>query len=58
VVALPYGDVSVDGVRAGASPITLSLAPGSYRISAHSEGGTLEKRVTVIAGERKQVLLR
>lgn len=58
VVVLPYGEISIDGVAAGSSPLTLRLPPGEHRISAKNRDGTRERRITLAPGERKQVVVR
>jgi serine/threonine-protein kinase len=34
---IPYGEVTVDGKRAGSAPVVVKLAPGSHRIVARSQ---------------------
>jgi hypothetical protein len=59
VVVLPFGgEVFVDGKRAGTAPVTLPLAAGEHEVVARQRGVTLRRRVTLDAGERRQLVLR
>ncbi len=46
----PGARVSVDGAAKGATPLTLTLAPGSHRVELHSGGGSRSLPVTIAAG--------
>ncbi len=58
IVVLPFGEVSVDGKRIGAAPVTLSLPPGEHRIRADSHGNVLERVVSLGTGEHRRLVLR
>jgi hypothetical protein len=59
VVVLPFGgEVFVDGKRAGTAPVTLPLTAGEHEVIARQRGVTLRRRVTLDAGERRQLVLR
>lgn len=55
---VPYGEVSVDGEHVGSSPITLPLKPGKHAIVGRSGGRTIQRTVTLAAGEHRQLVLR
>jgi PEGA domain len=45
------GEVFVDGARAGTAPLTVSdLAPGPHVVQLRSPAGTIERRMSVVAG--------
>jgi len=58
VIVLPFGDVSIDGKPVGRAPVTVRADPGEHAIEAHSRGNVLKRRVTLVAGQRKQVVLK
>jgi hypothetical protein len=58
VIVIPYGIVSVDGHEVGKAPISLRLAPGEHAIRARNRDGTIDRRVSLHPGERKQIVLR
>jgi hypothetical protein len=54
LVATPWADLEVDGVRLGETPRELRLRAGTYRVRAvHPDLGVREDRVAVGPGERK-----
>lgn len=58
VVVLPYGDVTVDGKHVGVAPVTLTLEPGEHAIEAKNRDGTVQKHISLTAGEHRQLILR
>lgn len=59
VIVLPYGEqVSIDGEYVGKAPVEVGLAPGEHTIEANNGSLTLKRRVSLVAGQRKQVVLR
>lgn len=57
VIAFPYGEVWVNGKRAGSSPASLKLPPGRHVVSG---GRTIHERQAVVElapGETRQVVL-
>jgi eukaryotic-like serine/threonine-protein kinase len=58
VIVLPYGEVSVDGKPVGKAPIALASEPGEHVIEARSRGNTLRRHVTLVPGQRKQVVMK
>jgi serine/threonine protein kinase len=59
VVMLPYGEIFVDGKRAGQAPITLDLPPGDHAIAGKGQqGSTLRRQVALSSGQHRRVVLR
>jgi hypothetical protein len=58
VVVLPYGEVFVDGKHIGPAPATLPLPPGEHSVEAKNRDGSLRRRVSLSAGEHRQIVLR
>ena len=58
VIAVPEGQILVDGRVVGRSPQTVTLAPGAHSIVArYSDGSTAHQQVRVRAGQTARVLL-
>lgn len=55
VTVIPWGDVVVDGRRAGRSPLVLDLDEGPHRVEISSESGTRLRTVHVVAGDRVEL---
>jgi len=54
VIATPWAEVWVDGVKIGETPREMLLGAGTYRVRAtHPSLGTREAEVVVPAGKRK-----
>lgn len=56
VVAIPFGDVWIDGRREGPSPLTVKLAAGKYEVGAGDGRPVSSRTVTLSAGERQSVV--
>lgn len=58
VIALPFGDVWIDGVYRGASPLDLQLPAGEYRVSVGDGQERLRRNVTLKAGKAETILFK
>jgi serine/threonine protein kinase len=56
VVAIPFGDVWIDGKRVGPSPFTIKLAPGTYQVGAGDGRQQSSRDVTLGPGERQSAV--
>jgi serine/threonine protein kinase len=58
VVAIPFGDVWIDGKRVGPSPYTAKLSAGTYEVGAGDGRPEGVKEVTLSAGQRQSVVFQ
>jgi serine/threonine protein kinase len=58
VIVVPYGEVTIDGKHAGKAPLEIALTPGEHTVEAHNRGHEFRARVTLVAGQRKRLVLR
>jgi hypothetical protein len=58
VIVVPYGEVSIDGKHVGKAPLEIALPPGEHTVEAHNRGHKFKERVSLVAGQRKQLVLR
>jgi hypothetical protein len=50
LTVIPWGDVAVDGVPVGRSPVSVPLSPGAHRVAIVSESGTTTRQVHIDVG--------
>ncbi len=55
---MPYGEVFVDDVHVGKSPLTVQLAPGTHAVRAQTPNGVLRRQISVRNGQRERLVLQ
>lgn len=58
VIAVPYGEVAIDGKQRGMGPVTVRLPAGRHTIVVQLPTGTQRRTVTLEAGKARKVLFR
>jgi len=58
VVAIPFGDVWIDGKAMGHAPVETKLAPGSHEIEVGDGQPTLRRTMQLLPGETQSVIFR
>ncbi len=57
VVAIPYGDVAIDGHDVGRTPVSVTLAPGAHTVVVTNGETRGERRVSLEPGATQRVLV-
>jgi eukaryotic-like serine/threonine-protein kinase len=58
VIVFPYGQVWIDGARAGQSPLTVDLTPGEHHLRVVSPKGRQLRTVRLEPGSKERVVFR
>jgi PEGA domain-containing protein len=54
----PWSNVQVDGVAAGATPLTIDLSPGPHEFRAELSDGRVIERVVHVSTELDRIAFR
>lgn len=58
VVAVPFGDVWIDGRAMGHAPVTARLSPGSHEVAVGDGKADQQRTLRLVAGEVQNVVFR
>jgi hypothetical protein len=57
VVAVPFGDVAIDGRALGRAPLTTTVESGRHLVVVSNGGARVERHVTVEPGGTERVVV-